>query len=107
MILNCVYLMILCVFVSDYARFFFFWEEKLGKWLGLKNTPSFKLLDCSLCQTFWTTLMYMVISQGTLQAEYLAIATALAFSTKITLNAMYLIEDGFIWLFEKIRNILK
>lgn len=47
------------VLITDVGQFFNYIEKSLGRWL--KTQVSVYILECSFCQTFWTTLLYLTI----------------------------------------------
>ena len=80
------------------------------KWIltkGKMNNSDYRLkpLDCSLCMTFWTGLIYLlVIHQFTL--PYIAFVCFLACFSGIIKNSIYLIEDVFTKIIQLIYKIL-
>lgn len=81
----------LWVFISDFSGFT---EDALKplfrKWFGI-GQPS-KIVSCSLCQTWWTGLLYLIIT-GHFTFPYVAAVAALAALTPVTLDMMHLAKD--------------
>lgn len=81
----------LIVFITDYSGFT---EDGLKplfrKWFGI-GQPS-KILTCSLCQCWWTGLLYILLT-GHFTLPYLAAVAGLAALTPVTLDIMNLVKD--------------
>lgn len=80
----------ICVMVTDISGFFDYFEEWLGK--KLKAKVQLKILECSLCQTWWLGLLYLIITN---QVHIYSIAYTLfiAVQTPIILDTIYLSRD--------------
>lgn len=99
-ILNIFLISTIWVMITDIAQFGQDMEDRLSKWLG--GQVHLKLLECSLCQTFWTSLIYLICTN---QISILSVAIALFFAvnTPLVLSAYYTIKDALEWLLNKIR----
>lgn len=104
--INYIIITITLVFITDYARFPSYLLGRLSKWLGTKQQVHIKLLECSLCQTWWATIIYTLCA-GNFTSEVLVMPVVCAFSTKFIAELMYIVEDIFFFLAEKIRGLLK
>jgi len=61
LIFNLIAISFIMGFITDIARAPESLEEFIGKWLDLKNVH-IKILECSLCQTWWLGLLFLIIS---------------------------------------------
>lgn len=101
--LNILLLSAILVFILDLSGFVPYWENKIYKWtFGVYPSPSYdftekpliKLLTCSLCQTFWVGIIYLLINQQftIINLSYVAL---LAFLTPITKDILFLVREAF------------
>lgn len=60
---NILLIAIFVVCVTDISQFFHQMEEYVAKWLNLKQVH-IKLLECSLCQTWWLSLIYLICTNN-------------------------------------------
>lgn len=77
-------------FITDISQFPFQVEEWIAKWLGLKQVH-IKLLECSLCQCWWSSLLYL-ICVGELSIPTIAITALTAgftFMWKMVYDMLY------------------
>lgn len=67
-LVNLLCIAIICVIVTDLTDFFSFVKSVLSRILTSGRFSSsnwtFKILDCSLCQTHWLGLIYLIITQS-------------------------------------------
>lgn len=76
MILKLLMIASITVMVTDIAQFFQYFENKLSKWL--KGPVHIKLLECSLCQTWWLSLFYLIYTnQISILSLFLALLAAI------------------------------
>lgn len=61
LIFNLIAISFIMGFITDIARAPESLEEFIGKWLELKNVH-IKILECSLCQTWWAGLLFLIVS---------------------------------------------
>lgn len=57
-------LLVICtivVCIVDVSGFVFEIKERIRKWLGIRSEISIKPFDCSMCMTFWSGLVYLVV----------------------------------------------
>ena len=104
--INYLIITITLVFITDYAKFPAYLLARFSKWLGTKQIIHIKLLECSLCQTWWATIIYTLCAQN-FASEVLVMPVVCAFSTKFLAELMFIVEDIFFFLVEKIRSLLK
>lgn len=60
---NILLIAIFVVCVTDISQFFTQIEEYIARWLNLKQVH-IKLLECSLCQTWWLSVIYLIYTQN-------------------------------------------
>lgn len=99
-LLNLIILQFLIVFVTDYSGFPEDGLKPLFKKLFGVGEPS-KLFTCSLCQTTWLGLFYILVT-GHFTFPFIAAVAALAALTPVTLDFMHFIKD----LLKKIIDLL-
>lgn len=108
MILNLLLLQLIIVFIIDISGFVDTMKAKLAKLLtkGKFKSSYYRLrpFDCSLCATFWTGLIFLLIThQFTL--TYIAFICLLAATTTITRDTFYTISDLIIKILQKINEL--
>lgn len=77
--MNLLFLSLIIVFIIDYSGIVQEVEEVLQKWLKMPNKAHIpKPFSCSLCMTWWTGLIYLIIAgQFTFMAvAYVALLSA-------------------------------
>lgn len=80
------------VFVVDLSGFTQTWKNALGRWLHVDSYNLYvKPFDCSLCMTWWTTLVVTIIAG---QFNFLTVAYCglLAFLADVIGSALRLIK---------------
>lgn len=82
-IINILLLACICIMVTDIARFPFEVEQRLSKWL--KGKVSIKLLECSLCQSWWLSFLYLLFTEN-LSLLTVCIALFIAVNTSLLFN---------------------
>ena len=75
----------------------------IGKILGISNVR-LKPLDCSFCMNFWTSIAYLLITNG-LTITAVMVTLLLSTMTPILKDAIYLIRDLIGKAINKIYNI--
>lgn len=104
MFLDLLFLALITVFVIDYSGVIQSLEEGLQKWLKMPNRAHVpKPFSCSLCMTWWTGLIYLLISaQFSLMAIALlaviaamtpAINSLLVFSVSLPNKVILVLQD--------------
>lgn len=101
-------LLLICLFwvlVTDYARFGESIEEIISRRKGKKITLS-KIFKCSLCQSWWTSLLYLIITSN---ISVFSVVAALFFACSTTLiyDTVNLLYDLIIKINSLIRDLLK
>ena len=85
---NLLIITFLCVFVIDYSGFIGEIGQILTRWfkspLPLRIPKPF---SCSLCSSFWTGLIYLVIT-GNFTLPWIGVVAALAAATKLIYAGM-------------------
>lgn len=94
---------IIVVSVTDISGFFDYFEEWLGKKIG--GTVSFKILECSLCQTWWCCFIYLILTHN-IHLWTLAASLFIAVQTPVIGDTIYLVRDTIGNLISKLNNIL-
>ena len=85
------------------AGFFEYMDELVNKKYPLHHLPY--LLMCGLCQTWWLSLLYVIIT-GNLSILTIALCLINAHLTKIVTPLYKLIENMLLKLIEVINNVL-
>lgn len=108
--LNILLIAIICVIVTDLTDFFDYVKRYIWNWSFNYTKPytgfSFKLFDCSLCQTWWVSLLYLLISQ-TITLPLMVYALFIAYLTPVIKELILLLKDILIKLLDIIYKILK
>jgi len=105
--IDILFIAIICVCIIDLSGFVQEMEVLLKKWLKIQRgevrIP--KPFSCSLCMTFWTGLIYLMITgQFTLfMTAYLLIVSILTPEIK---DFIYTIKDFINFILNKIHNLL-
>lgn len=99
--------LIACIltFITDYSGFWNHVEQALAKWLKINKCKLPKLFTCSLCQTFWLTLIYICITNH-FSIFNLTLCCLAAFSTKFILDVYYLLNDISITLVRFVQKLI-
>lgn len=99
--LNILLISAILVFVLDLSGFVQYWENKIYKWtFGVYPSPSYdftekpliKLISCSLCQTIWISLFYLLYIHE-LTLIHFAYVCLIAFLTPITKDILIWVKD--------------
>ena len=96
---------VIVVIIVDISGFVDSVKTLIGKVLGINNVK-LKPLDCSLCMTFWVSMVYLLITNE-LSITAVMVTLLLSTMTPVIGDLIYLIRDilGFILL--KISKLLK
>ena len=96
---------VIVVIIVDISGFIDSIKAFVGKVLGINNV-SLKPLDCSLCMTFWVSMVYLIYANE-LSITTLMFSLLISVMTPVIQDLIYLIRDilGFILL--KISKLLK
>lgn len=109
-LLNLLFIQLICVLVIDISGFIDSVKYGISYILTKGKFPKtefrIKPIDCSLCMTFWTGLIY-IICMGQFSLPYLAYILALAVMTPIVKDVIVLLKDICIYVINKIYDILK
>lgn len=104
--LNILLISAILVFILDLSGFVQYWENKIYKWaFGVYPSPSYdftekpliKLLTCSLCQTIWISLFYLLYKHE-LTLIHFAYVCLIAFLTPIIKDTLYLVREALIYI---------
>lgn len=95
---------LICVLIIDISGFIDSVKWGVSKWLTKGKIPttnySIKPLDCSLCATWWSCLIYMICI-GQVSVFLLAYILFLAIMTPVAKDIIILIRDIFVKLINK------
>lgn len=58
---NILMISLIFIFIIDISGFIQSIENKISKWINVKNCEIPKPFSCSLCMTFWTGLVYLLL----------------------------------------------
>lgn len=92
--INTLFIMISTVLVTDVFQFWENFSPVISRWLTRgkisKPIPS-KLLTCSVCQSWWLNLLYLIVSHN-LSLMNIMIILLLSFSTSLVYDLLLLVE---------------
>lgn len=95
-LINLLILQLIVVFIVDLSGVMTHIKKWIWKWLKGKDKPykdfSLKPLDCSLCSTWWTGLIYLLIIHS-FTIPYIAYVALLAFLASTAASLLQLIKD--------------
>lgn len=104
MIIQLLIIATIITFMIDYSGFIQEMESSASRILKIRfHIP--KPFSCGLCMTFWTGLVYVIITDFTL--INLGFVCLAAYSTVIINEVLNLIRDSVIQFIYVIRNLLK
>lgn len=96
------------VFVTDLTDFKSFLYRCLSRWLTrgkiVSGEGNLKLLNCSLCQTHWAGLLYLVLS-GNFSFLMWGYVCLLAFLTPVSKDLLLCVKDLLTWIISKLLKI--
>lgn len=75
--LDLLFLTLIVVYVVDLSGFTDSWLRAFSRWLG-RTVKEFKPFTCSLCMTWWTGIVYLIVT-GRFSIPLLAYVAALSF----------------------------
>ena len=94
-LLNLLILQLIVVFIVDLSGVMTQIKRWIWRWLK-KDKPykdfSFKPFDCSLCSTWWTGLIYLLITHS-FTIPYIAYVALLAFLASTAASVLQLLKD--------------
>lgn len=97
------------VLVVDIAQFPTEVKRALFRWLKGKNTPyrdySLKPFDCSLCLTWWTGLIWILITG--FRFDYVVLCLGISCFTPIIKDIILLTRDFLQYLIDRAYNIFQ
>ena len=110
MILDLFLISFIWVMILDVSGFMTQFKGFLGRIFKmspvLAQNLSLKPIDCSLCMTWWTGLIYLLITHN-LSLFYVAITLVFAILTQSTKDLIFLVQDLITWLFTRISKLLQ
>lgn len=93
------------VFITDISGIVDYIHKFIWSWLypniTYKSTWRIKILSCSLCQTFWIGIIYLLI-MGIFNLPMLAFVCLIAYFTPVIQEILFLIKDLMIRILSKI-----
>ena len=93
------------VMITDYSGFpDDFVKPLFKKFFKYKVGEPSKIFTCSLCQTVWVGLLYLLLT-GNFTIPYVASVFLIAALTPITIDALWLVKDFLTHLISMIRYI--
>ena len=104
--INCLFITIICVMVTDQLHF---WEEfspYIKKWMTggkFKSPIKFKLFECSTCQAHWLSLIYLIFTGHFTILNY-TIVLVLSWTTPIISSILTLVKNLFLKTINTIAN---
>lgn len=108
MILKLLLIQFIVVFIVDISGFIDTVKEKLSKLLTNNRiaTTNYRIrpFDCSLCANFWTSLIYLLVTnQFTLQ--YIAFICLMSGTTILTKDIFFTLSDCITKILQKINRL--
>lgn len=101
---NIALIAVICVCIIDISGLIDELESMLSKWLGKKcRVP--KPFSCSLCSTFWLSLIYLIYTNN-LNLLNIAVTLLIAISTDIIGSVIYLIKNLLSFVITKLNNLI-
>lgn len=82
--------LIICI-VTDMSDFWTNVESLISKWLKVKSVH-IKILECSFCQTFWCSLLYLLVTNN-VTLYYIAIVLLMAYMNPVLVDICMTIRD--------------
>lgn len=105
MLIDLFLITLIIVFIIDISGFVDEMETILSKWLkGKARVP--KPFSCSLCMTWWTGLIYLLII-GEFTLLWIATVALFAFLSGVLATLLICIRETLNWVIEKAYNALK
>lgn len=83
---------LICTMVIDISGFIGEMEGILAKWLGVKSVRIPKPFSCSLCATFWCSLIYAIIA-GEFTLPVIAYSLFIAILTPVFSDIIWNVRD--------------
>ena len=106
-LINLLLIQLLVVFIVDLSGVMTHIKKAIWKWLKGKDKPykdfEMKPFDCSLCTTWWTGLIYLLITHS-FTIPYILVVAGLAFLASTAASLLQLIKDtldNFIYILDK------
>lgn len=105
MLIDLFLITLIIVFIIDISGFIDEMEAILSKWLkGKARVP--KPFSCSLCMTWWTGLIYLLII-GEFTLLWIATVALFALLSGVLATLLICIRETLNWVIEKAYNALK
>lgn len=105
MLIDLFLITLIIVFIIDISGFIDEMETILSKWLkGKARVP--KPFSCSLCMTWWTGLIYLLII-GEFTLLWIATVALFALLSGVLATLLICIRETLNWVIEKAYNALK
>lgn len=105
---NLILITIIFVIVTDLTDFPDFLNRRLWKILFKVpyNGKQFKLLSCSLCQSWWMMLLYLILTHN-LTIPYIALSLTFSFLTPVIKETLLFIKDFFLKVLDELYYYFK
>lgn len=92
MILNILLIAVITVIVIDLSGFIQSLESGLSRWLHAPNVHIPRPFSCSLCSTFWLSIIYIIII-GKLTILNVAMILLISYMTPIIKDILIFLKD--------------
>ena len=108
-IINILLIATICVIVTDCTDFFEYVKHWIWKFAFNNSKPyrnfEIKILQCSLCQTWWCSLIYLIFSHN-ITLYYIAFALFAAYMTPVINTTLIFIKELFAFIFERLFHLI-
>ena len=94
LMINLLLMTCIIVFIIDLSGVIDEMEKGLAKWLKVKTVHIPKPFSCSLCMTWWSGLLYLILAQA-LTWKMVGYLALLSFFTPVIYNALRFFRDLF------------
>lgn len=99
---NVMILAFVWVFIIDLSGIINEMERGLAKWLHMKSAHIPKPFSCSLCMSWWTSIIYFLVV-GNFTVATLGFSALVAFLTPVMNNILIIVKDTLIRALDTLR----
>ena len=106
--MNLLYIAIIVVYAIDVSGFYNEATSVISGWLTngmIKKPIELKPFSCSLCMTFWVSVIYLLIVHS-FTLKYVVLACLMSFITPVISSVLFTLRDALLFLINKINSFL-